>query len=163
MYNTYIYISIYYIYIYNIYIYINENATLRSFLGWSLMAQTCSSFYHLDVHFNRLVDPAVRATGGHVLMRSPESLCGNHCEHAWFEFNHIYRKLLFSSGAPSEIDQLSELPTPVCRRHTLNIAVVPTVVQCGGCCSSILVPFYAPILLVNSSLILYNSVLHCGA
>lgn len=110
--------------------------------------------YHLDVHFNRLVDPAVRATGSHVLMRSPESLCGNHCEHAWFEFNHIHGKLLFSSGAPSEIDQLSELPTPVCRRHTLKIAVVPTVVQCGGCCSSILVPFYAPILLVNSSLIL---------
>ena len=163
MYNTYIYIYIYIIYTSIIYIYILTKMQLFDRFGVVSYGSNMLIVYHLDVHFNRLVDPAVRATGGHVLMRSPESLCGNHCEHAWFEFNHIYRKLLFSSGAPSEIDQLSELPTPVCRRHTLNIAVVPTVVQCGGCCSSILVPFYAPILLVNSSLILYNSVLHCGA
>ena len=44
--------------------------------------------YHLDVHFTRLIDPAVRATGGHVLMRSPESLCGihSHMLHVWNPF-----------------------------------------------------------------------------
>ena len=160
MYNTYIYIYIIYTSI--IYIYINENATLRSFWGGLLWLKHAHRL-PLRCPFQQAGWPSCESHWRPCFDAFPESLCGNHCEHAWFEFNHIYRKLLFSSGAPSEIDQLSELPTPVCRRHTLNIAVVPTVVQCGGCCSSILVPFYAPILLVNSSLILYNSVLHCGA